>query len=151
MTCQDTGSDRHGVCFGLGRKVIRTLMVTECLVIILAAFMTLKGTQSAMGPDWPGHYFRQFEKRLPLNPKSNVPFGCIKKSASILSTVSFDPRSFTENFFWANFNSSYDIILSYLNWSKTVPKGTWRELVRNAFIYQNNKRNESITLLQASK
>ena len=51
MTCQDTGSDRHGVCFGLGRKVIRTLMVTECLVIILASFMTLKGTQSAMGPD----------------------------------------------------------------------------------------------------
>ena len=53
MTYQDTGSDRHGVCFGLGRtvKVIRTLMETECLVIILASFMTLKGTQSAMGPD----------------------------------------------------------------------------------------------------
>ena len=25
----------------------------------------LKGTQSAMGPRWPGHYFCQFEKRLP--------------------------------------------------------------------------------------
>ena len=24
-----------------------------------------KGTQSAMGPRWPGHYFCQFEKRLP--------------------------------------------------------------------------------------
>ena len=25
----------------------------------------LRGTQSAMGPRWPGHYFCQFEKRLP--------------------------------------------------------------------------------------
>ena len=48
MTYQDTGSDRHGVCFGLGRtvKAIRAL-----IGIILASFMTLKGTQSPMGPD----------------------------------------------------------------------------------------------------
>ena len=25
----------------------------------------IKGTPSAMGPRWPGHYFCQFEKRLP--------------------------------------------------------------------------------------
>ena len=25
----------------------------------------VKGTQSAMGPCWPGQYFSQFEKRLP--------------------------------------------------------------------------------------
>ena len=25
----------------------------------------LKGTQSALGPRWPGYYFSQFEKRLP--------------------------------------------------------------------------------------
>ena len=37
-----------------------------------------------------------------------------RKSASILPGVSFDPRSFTETSFWANFNSSNDIILSYL-------------------------------------
>lgn len=27
--------------------------------------MAFKGTQSAMGPHWPGHYFSQFEKCLP--------------------------------------------------------------------------------------
>ena len=37
-----------------------------------------------------------------------------RKSGSILPSVSFDPRSFTETSFWANFNSSNDIILSYL-------------------------------------
>ena len=37
-----------------------------------------------------------------------------RKSASILPSVLFDPRSFTETSSWANFNSSNDIILSYL-------------------------------------
>ena len=37
-----------------------------------------------------------------------------RKSSSILPSVSFDPRSFTDTSFWANFNSSNDIILSYL-------------------------------------
>ena len=27
--------------------------------------VNFKRTQSAMGPRWPGHYFSQFEKRLP--------------------------------------------------------------------------------------
>ena len=54
-------------------------------------------------------------KRVCLNPKSNVRVGYIKKSASILPSVSFDPRSFTENLFLSKFNLSYDIILSYLD------------------------------------
>jgi len=38
-------------------------------------------------------------KSIYLNPKSNVHIGYILKSASILPSVSFDPRSFTENLF----------------------------------------------------
>ena len=54
-------------------------------------------------------------KSVYLNPKSNVHLGYIYKSASILPSVSFDPRSFTENLFLnKNFSWSYDIILSYL-------------------------------------
>ena len=40
-------------------------------------------------------------KSVYLNPKLNVRVGYIKKSASILPSVSFDPRSFTENLFWS--------------------------------------------------
>ena len=128
---QNTCSYHHGLCFGLGRtvKVIRTLMETECLVIILASFiqmkliiLIIKIKEIMKSSDKKGHsqlWDRTDQdttfassKSVYLNPKSNVPFGCIKKSASILSSVSFDPRSFTENFFLANFNSSYDIILS---------------------------------------
>ena len=38
-------------------------------------------------------------KSVYLNPKSNVHIRYISKSASILPSVSFDPRSFTENLF----------------------------------------------------
>ena len=38
-------------------------------------------------------------KSVYLNPKSNVPVGYIYKSALILPSVSFHPRSFTENLF----------------------------------------------------
>ena len=38
-------------------------------------------------------------KSVYLNPKSNERVGFIQKSASILPSVSFDPRSFTENLF----------------------------------------------------
>ena len=56
-----------------------------------------------------------------------------RNSFSILPSVSFDPRSFS---FWANVNSSYDIILSYLvknriqrNMNRRGEKrvGAWRE------------------------
>ena len=38
-------------------------------------------------------------KNVYLNPKSNLCVGCIQKSPSILPSVSFNPRSFTENLF----------------------------------------------------
>ena len=41
-----------------------------------------------MRPRWPGHYFSQFEKRLPQ-----------PEIKSTLPSVSFDPRSFIENLF----------------------------------------------------
>ena len=42
-------------------------MLSGGLKIILRPFdkAYIKGTQSAMWPHWPGHYFCQFEKRLP--------------------------------------------------------------------------------------
>ena len=42
-------------------------MLSGGLEIILRPFdkAYIKGTQSAMWPHWPGHYFCQFEKRLP--------------------------------------------------------------------------------------
>ena len=50
-----------------------------------------------MGPRWPGHYFSQFEKRLPQPEiKSTRP---IHLEIRFNSTVSFDPLPFTENLF----------------------------------------------------
>ena len=72
-----------------------------------------------MGPRWPWHYFGQFENRLPHD-------GYIQKSASILPSVSVDPRSVTENDFWTNFYPSYHIVLSYL------VKNSIQRNVRNA-------------------
>ena len=65
---------------------------------VLQSDRHLKGTQSAMGPRWPGHYFSRL-KSVYLNSKWKVRVGYFKKSASILPSVSFDPRSFTENLF----------------------------------------------------
>ena len=57
------------------------------------------------------------------NPKSNLRVGYILKSASILPSISFDPRSFTENLFRSKLLL---ILLHYLiiNKIKTVFKGT---------------------------
>ena len=52
-------------------------------------------------------------KSVYLNPKSKVRVGYIKKSASVLMFHSILDR-LQKTSFWANFNSSYDIILSYL-------------------------------------
>ena len=58
------------------------------------------------------------------NPKSNLRVGYILKSASILPSISFDPRSFTENLFRSKLLL---ILLHYLiiNKIKTVFKGKW--------------------------
>ena len=59
----------------------------------------LKGTQSAMRSRWPGHYFCRFEKRLPQPEiKSTRPIH-LEIRFRFLPSVSFDPRSFTENLF----------------------------------------------------
>ena len=72
-----------------------------------------KGTRSAMGPRWPGHYFCLFEKRLP-QPEIK----CTRRihSNPIQSCLVFHPilDLLQKASFWANVNSSYDIILSYL-------------------------------------
>ena len=48
--------------------------------------------------------------------------------------------------FWAKFYSSYFIIL-WCIWLRTVLKGTWTEVgEKRVGVYQNNKRNESVTL-----
>ena len=55
------------------------------LKIILRPFdkAYIKGTQSAMWPHWPGHYFCQFEKRLP-QPE-------IKSTRQIHLEIGFNP------------------------------------------------------------
>ena len=45
--------------------------------------LSFTGTQSAMGPRWPGHYFCQFEKRLP-QPE-------IKSTRQIRLKIRFNP------------------------------------------------------------
>ena len=62
-----------------------------------------------MGPCWPGHYFSQFEKRLP-QPEiktSRNPLQSYLVFHSILDLL-------LKISFWVNVYSSYDIILSYL-------------------------------------
>ena len=64
-------------------------------------------------------------KSVYLNPKSNVRVEYSQKSALILPSVSFDPRSFTENLFLSKL---LHILLHYsimLIWWKTVSTGTW--------------------------
>ena len=77
-------------------------------------FRLVKGTQSAMGPRWPGHYFCQFEKRLPqpeIEPKRRIhlknPLPSCLVFHSILDLL-------LKISFRANFYSSYEIVLSYL-------------------------------------
>ena len=64
---------------------------------------------------------------------------------SLLPTVLFDPRSFTENLFFYSF---FYNILSYLvkNSIERNMNTRRRRAGGIAFVYQNNKRNESITL-----
>ena len=52
-----------------------------------------------MGPLWQLDTNFTSLKIVYLNPKSNLRVGRIKKSASILPSVSVDPRSFSENLF----------------------------------------------------
>ena len=49
-------------------------MIFSSLIYIIP----LKGTQSAMGPRWPGHYFCQFEKRLPQPEIKSTHWTCLE-------------------------------------------------------------------------
>ena len=51
-----------------------------------------------MGPRWPGHYFCQFENSLP-QPKIKWTHQLHLEICFNLPSVSFNPRSFTENLF----------------------------------------------------
>ena len=90
-----------------------------------------------MGPRWPGHYFCQFEKSL---PQPEIKWTRRLVFHSILDLLQ-------KICFWANFNSSYDIILSYFVKNSIQRNKNRREI---AFVCQNNKRNESITLANKS-
>ena len=111
-----------------------------------------KGAQSAMGTRRPELYFCQFEKRLPqpeVKDTSRHPLQSCLVFHSILDLLQ-------KTSFWENIYSSHDIILSYL-----VKNSTQRNMNRRGEkrvgagrkkspsftkIYQNNKRNETITL-----
>ena len=70
----------------------------------------LKGAQPAMVPRRPEHYFCQFEKRLPqpeVKDTSKNPLQSCLVFHLILDLLE-------KTSFWANFYSSYEIILSYL-------------------------------------
>ena len=72
-------------------------------------------------------------KSVYLNPKLNVRVQYIKNSALILPAVSFDRLFFSFLFFfflqttsfWANFNSSYDIILLRSRYDNATPNFCW--------------------------
>ena len=92
----------------------------------------LKGTQSAMRPLWPGHYFCRFEKRLP-QPE-------IKSTRPIHLEIRFNPtKCFIRStiFYWKSlFEQTFThlITLFYHIWLKTVFKETWTEEMRNAYM-----------------
>ena len=76
-----------------------------------------------MGLRRPGHYTFVSLKSVYLNPKSNVHIGYIYKPAAVLLSVSFDPRSFTENLF-SEQTFTDPMTLFHHIWLKTVSKET---------------------------
>ena len=128
-------------------------MLSGGLKIILRPFdkAYIKGTQSAMWPHWPGHYFCQFEKRLPQLE--------IKSTRQIHLEIRFNPAwRFIRSsiFYWKSLleqTFTHPTTLFNHIWLKTVFKGTWNRRGEKrvggrageiAFVYQNNKRNESV-------
>ena len=105
-----------------------------------------------MGPRWPGHYFWEFEKLLP-QPE-------IKSTRRIHLEIGFNPTwCFIRSsiFYWKSLLSKlllillhYFIIFGLKQYSKKHEQKRWetrrRRAEESAFVYQNNKRNESVTL-----
>ena len=120
-----------------------------CCVILNESKWSLnvKGTQSAMGPRWPGNYFCQFEKRL---HQSEIKSTC-RIHHPLQSYLAFHSilDLLLKISFWANFYSSYYIILSYLvkntiqrNMNRRGEKRVGGRVGEIAFVYQNIKRND---------
>ena len=88
----------------------------------------LKGTQSAVGLRWPGHYFCQFEKHLPQP--------AIKCTHQIHLEIPFNlarwfiPPSFFHRTPLFEHTLTDPMTLFYHIWLKRVSKGTWTEEVR---------------------
>ena len=97
---------------------------------------SVKRKQSANGPRWPGHYFRRVWKAFTstrnqtyASDTSRNPLQSCLMFHSILDLLQ-------KTSFWANFNSSYDNILSYLV-KNSGCKETWTEGVRAQIIVIN--------------
>ena len=78
---------------------------------VFNGFSLIKGTQSAMGQHWPGHYFWQFEKRLPKPEIKSTRRIHLEIRCLVFHSI-FD--LLLEISFWANFYSSYYNIFSCL-------------------------------------
>ena len=102
-------------------------------------------------PRWPGHWFCQFEKRLP-QPEIKSTCGTHPLQSCLAFHWIFD--LLLKISFWANFFSSYYTVFSYL-----VENSIQRNMNRRGekrvgdgrdkspwFVYHYNKRNESVTL-----
>ena len=92
-------------------------------------------------------------KSIYLNMKSNLRIQYIWKSALILPSVLFDPESFTENLFLSKLLPillHYFIIFGWKQYSKEHEQRRWEtrrhQVGELAFVYKDNKRNESVTL-----
>ena len=90
-------------------------------------------------------------KRVHLNPKSASATSRNPLQSCLVFHLILDLLQKT--CFWANFDSSYDIMLSYLvknsiqrNKNRRGEKRVSAGVGEIPFVYQNNKRNESITL-----
>ena len=104
-------------------------IVTFLTYSVFDEFHYLKGTESAMGPRWPVHYFFPFEKRLP-QPEikctrrihKDIRYNLAK--CSIRSSIFYRKPLFEQTL-------THPMTLFYHIWLKTVSKGTWTEEVRN--------------------
>ena len=116
-------------------------------------FFSLKGTQSALRPRWPGHWFLHFEKSS-FQPEIKSLVEYIKKSTSIRILLCSIFNHCLKNLFF-ECTVSHLILLFFHIWLKTLwiasPKEhekkrweTWRSRAEEIACFgKNNKRNKS--------
>ena len=109
-----------------GRPEINIFELMCLMKLTFCCFLTestsllscIKGTQSALPPHWPGHYFPNFEKSSP-QPE-------IKVTHQVLLKIHFNPRSVLLNFQSLPKKTVFEcafvhpMILFYRIWLKTV-------------------------------